>query len=86
MGNELKSYLASYTLIQEVNISDESLLLNDLNLDSISFVEFVVYFEERANLKIDFSKLAFNLFEVRNKVYSQLSYLDLKSALNDQID
>lgn len=86
MSNKLKSCLANYTTVKEDDILDDSLLLNDLNLDSISFVEFVVYFEERANAKVDFSKLAFKLFEVGNKTYSQLNYRDLKSALDSQLN
>jgi acyl carrier protein len=81
MRKTLKKMLSNISGMNEAEITDDLSLLDDLNIESISFVDLLIEIERETGKKIDFSELAMSLFELNDLTYSQIKIKDLDKAL-----
>ena len=81
MNELLLRILSDFSGVKFDQINDESKLLEDLNIESIAFVDLVIEIERTANIKIDFSNFAINLFELNDLTYSQIKVKNIKECL-----
>jgi acyl carrier protein len=81
MRKTLKKMLSNISGINEAEITEDLSLLDDLNIESISFVDLLIEIERETGKKIDFSELAMSLFELNDLTYSQIKIKDLDKAL-----
>lgn len=81
MRKTLKKMLSNISGMNEAEITDDLSLLDDLNIESISFVDLLIEIERETGKKIDYSELAMSLFELNDLTYSQIKIKDLDKAL-----
>ncbi len=81
MRKILKKMLSNISGVNEAEITEDLSLLDDLNIESISFVDLLIEIERETGKKIDFSELAMHLFELNDLTYSQIKIKDLNNSL-----
>lgn len=81
MDDLVINILSDFSGVSVEKIHDNSYLLDDLNLESLRFIDLLIEIEKVSKKKVDFTQIAFQLFEINDLTYSQIKVQNLKNVL-----